>query len=104
MLECFPPARPRRKRWTVTARLLIRQRMSYNQLMALDTYTLKEVAAVLCASGDPAEVERIARQVRHWTVADLLHPTGKKHTGTGRSRRYTADEIRKASILLELSR
>ncbi len=78
--------------------------MSYGELMPPDTFTLKEVAAILCPSGDAPEVERIARQVRHWTVADLLRPTGKKHTGTGTSRRYSVDEVRKAAILTELAR
>ncbi len=67
------------------------------------TYTLKEVAAALSRSGAPGDVDRIARQVRHWTQCDLLQPVGKKYTGTGVSRRYTADEVRKAAILAELS-
>lgn len=35
---------------------------------------------------------------------DLLVPHGKKHTGTGKSREYSIPEIRKAAILMELSR
>ena len=67
-------------------------------------YTLKEVVGILCRSKDPDEAAKIMRQVRHWTVSDLLPPSGRKHTGTGTSREYTAHEIRMAAILLELAR
>ena len=35
---------------------------------------------------------------------DLLKPEGQKHTGTGRSREYSADEIRRAAVLVELAK
>lgn len=72
--------------------------------MSSRIYTLKEVAALLCATGDQADMERVARQIRHWTLADLLTPAGKKYTGTGVSRRYSELEVRKAAILREVSR
>jgi hypothetical protein len=68
------------------------------------TYSVKEVAAHIAFRGDPDEIRRIIRQLRHWTNCDLLIPAGNKHTGTGVSRRYDRHEIRKAAILLELSR
>lgn len=68
------------------------------------TYTLKEVVVLLSPQGDKEEHNRLARQLRHWTMLDLLSPEGKKHTGTGVSRKYGAREIRKAAILQELSR
>jgi hypothetical protein len=37
-------------------------------------------------------------------MLDLLTPAGRKHTGTGVSRRYDPDEVRKAAILAELNR
>ena len=46
---------------------------------------------------------RLARQLRHWTALDLLATIGGKRTGTGVSRRYSLDEVRKAAILVELS-
>lgn len=77
--------------------------MSYAKLMKGETYTLKQVAELLSPDGDEEARSRIARQVRHWTTLDLLTPVGRKHTGTGVSRRYAADEVRKAAILLELN-
>lgn len=71
--------------------------------MATTTYTLKQVASVLVPSGKPDEVRRVARQLRHWTALDLLKPVGTKRTGTGTSRRYVAQEVRKAALFLELS-
>ncbi|HWI25466.1 MAG TPA: hypothetical protein VN668_00760 [Stellaceae bacterium] len=77
--------------------------MSYLDRMSEPAYTLKQVVSLLAPANDPGAPARIARQVRHWTARDLLAPLGGKRTGTGVSRRYTADEIRKAAILLELS-
>ncbi|EKE72419.1 hypothetical protein P24_13468 [Oceanibaculum indicum P24] len=54
-------------------------------------------------SGDPTELQKIMRQIRHWTLSDLLHTQGRKHTGTGVSRRYRHFELQKAAILRELS-
>jgi hypothetical protein len=67
-------------------------------------YELKEVVAILARSATPDEVNRILRHVRHWTSMDLLTPAGDKYTGTGNSRKYTAEEIRKAAVFEELSR
>lgn len=78
--------------------------MSYAYGMNQPTYTLKEVAVLLSAEGDLESVEKLSRQIRHWTSLDLLSPIGKKHTGTGVSRRYDLHEVHKAAILTELSR
>lgn len=72
--------------------------------MSNETYSVKGVAERIAFRGDADEVRKIIRQVRHWTNADLLTPVGEKHTGTGVSRQYDADEVRKAALLLELSR
>lgn len=66
-------------------------------------YTLKEVVGFLRRSRDAGEEAKIMRQVRHWTASDLIPTAGKKHTGTGVSREYSAHEVRLAAILLELS-
>jgi hypothetical protein len=68
------------------------------------TYTLKEVAAILSPTGEEEEFNRAARQVRHWTINGLLETAGEKFVGTGRSRRYAADEIRFAAWLMELAK
>lgn len=77
--------------------------MSYMYAMTTTSYTLKEIANLLSLSGETEEVDRLARQIRHWTSLDLLVPIGKKHTGTGVSRRYDVSELRKAAILAELA-
>ncbi len=68
------------------------------------TYTLKEVARMIARKGDEDDVRRVMRQIRHWTVCGALEPEGEVHTGTGVSRRYEADEVRIAALLLVLSK
>ena len=70
--------------------------------MAERTYTLKEAVWALWWTGDRDDPPRLARQVRHWTNLGLLSPVGKRHTGTGIRRQYSANEVRKAAILVEL--
>jgi hypothetical protein len=72
--------------------------------MSDPTYSLKQVCALAGLSEDPAEVSKLARQIRHWTNSDLLHPQSGKRTGTGVSRRYSADEVRRAAVLVEIAR
>ena len=67
-------------------------------------YSVRELVDKLAPEGDETEKLRLIRQIRHWTNADLLTPQGKKHTGTGVSRQYGPDEVRKAAILRELGR
>lgn len=69
-----------------------------------ELYTLKEMAKILSSSFEGGDAEKCARKIRHWTLMDLLTPHGSKHTGTGVSRKYSLEEIRKAAILIELSR
>jgi len=68
------------------------------------TYTLKEAVFALNRSGSAEEASRLTRHIRHWTTMDLLRPEGAKHTGTGRSREYSADTIYRAAVLVELAR
>jgi len=67
------------------------------------TFSLGEIAPILARSNPESDVSRIQRQVRHWTIHNLLQPA-KKHTGRGRDRRYTAHQIRKAAVYMELAR
>lgn len=79
--------------------------MSYRLFdMERFAYSVREVAEKLSPEGDEGERLRLIRQIRHWTNADLLRPQGKKHTGTGVSRKYGPEEVRKAAILRELWR
>ncbi len=71
--------------------------------MSETTYTLKQMVSILAPAGDLDVAPRLARQLRHWTALDILAPIGGKRTGTGVSRRYSMDEVRKAAILVELS-
>ena len=66
------------------------------------TYSLKEVAYALNRSGTVEENDRLVRSIRHWTAENLLVPIGSKHTGTGRSRLYSAHSVRLAALLVEL--
>lgn len=77
--------------------------MSYRVHMSETTYTLKQMVSILAPAGDLDAAPRLARQLRHWTALDILAPIGGKRTGTGVSRRYSMDEVRKAAILVELS-
>lgn len=79
--------------------------MSFRLLpMERFAYSVRELVDHLAPEGDEEEKLRLLRQVRHWTNADLLTPLGEKNTGTGVSRKYGPDEVRKAAILRELSR
>lgn len=69
-----------------------------------ETYTLKQVAPILARALPGNDVEKLARQVRHWTLNGLVNTVGSMHTGTGVSRRYNAEEIRIAAIIGEFSR
>jgi hypothetical protein len=71
--------------------------------MTETVYTLKQIVAILAPAGDAEAAPRLARQLRHWTARDILVPMDGKRTGTGVSRRYGLDEVRKAAILVELS-
>lgn len=71
--------------------------------MAQRTYTLKEVVEIIAPGAGADTRDKIARRIRHWTATDLLVPVEGKSTGTGISRRYDADEVRKTAILVELA-
>lgn len=68
------------------------------------SYTVADMAKLIRPDADPDTVALLKRQLRHWTALDLLHPIAGKDTGTGRHRRYDADEVRRAAIFVELSR
>lgn len=67
------------------------------------TYSLREIAPLLARTREDTSAPQINRQVRHWTVHNLLTPE-KKHTGRGRDRTYTFHQVRKAAVYVELAR
>jgi DNA-binding transcriptional MerR regulator len=66
-------------------------------------YTLKEVSRRISASLRDKDLRFVDRQIKHWTSNDLLKTAGEKHTGTGRSRLYTKEEIIVAAYLHRLT-
>lgn len=72
--------------------------------MNTETYTLRQVSSRLSKTKREADLRLIDRFIRHLTNNDLLRIVGGKHTGTGRSRQYTSEEVIAAAYLYELSR
>ncbi|MEQ8442530.1 MAG: hypothetical protein RIM33_17160 [Alphaproteobacteria bacterium] len=72
--------------------------------MSEHLYTVKDIAAAISMTGELDEVQRLMRQIRHWTNNDILIPLGGKRTGTGVSRVYKDVEVYKAAIVSELVR
>ena len=68
------------------------------------TYTVREVAAIISGSNDPKVIDRVVRQIRYWTTEGILKPVGDKHTGSGRSREYNSNEVKKSAVIAELIR
>ena len=78
--------------------------MYYASYMTNDTYTLREISPRLSAGQREDQMKFIERQIKHWVSSDLLRPIGDKHTGMGRSRYYTKDEVIIAAYLHELTK
>ncbi len=68
------------------------------------TFTLSELAPLLCPKGDDREVYQTARRIQNWVTARLLRPIGGAHSGRGVHRHYDRHELGKAAVLLELHR
>ena len=69
----------------------------------MEELTVSELAERVAPAGDKAAIERITRQLRHWTLNQVLEPVGGLHTGPGRHRRYRADSVYMAALIVELS-
>jgi hypothetical protein len=71
------------------------------------TLTVSGIAkAILWRSsplGDAGELQKIMRQLRHWTQSDVLRPVSGLYIGTGRSREYAVETVMVAAVLSELS-
>ena len=72
--------------------------------MTDDSYTLKQVARIVARTDDEDHLAKVARQIRHWTSLDIIPTIGKKHSGTGVHRRYSANAVRRAALTSELAR
>ena len=68
-----------------------------------ESYSVSQLAERVAPTADKAEVARITRQLRHWTLTGVLKPLGATHTGAGRHRRYSGDAVHVAALLIELS-
>ena len=68
-----------------------------------DTLTVKELAIRAAPGASPDEIQQIIRQLRHWTASHVLLPSTELHTGPGTHRKYSADAVYNAAVLLELA-
>ena len=68
-----------------------------------DALTVKELAARAAPGASPDEIQQIIRQLRHWTASHVLLPSTEIHTGPGTHRKYSADAVYNAAVLLELA-
>ena len=68
-----------------------------------DTLTVKELAIRVAPGASPDEIQQIIRQLRHWTASHVLLPSTELHTGPGTHRKYSADAVYNAAVLLELA-
>ena len=68
------------------------------------SYSVSQLAQRVAPTADKAEVARITRQFRHWTLTGVLRPLSATHTGAGRHRRYSGDAVHVAALIIELSR
>ncbi len=78
-------------------------RCLYNLAM-IESYSVSQLAQRVAPTADKAEVARITRQFRHWTLTGVLRPLGATLTGAGRHRRYSGDAVYVAALMIELAR
>jgi hypothetical protein len=64
--------------------------------------TVSELAEHITRSGDPAEIARVTRRLRHLTTIGALDTEGEMHTGAGRHRLYGPDSTAAAAVLVAL--
>jgi hypothetical protein len=68
----------------------------------VDEFTVRELAIRAAPGAGGDEIEKIVRQIRHWTQSRLFHPLGQLHTGPGSHRKYSPDTAYVIAVLLEL--
>jgi len=62
------------------------------------TFTLSDLAPLLCPEGDERGVYQTARRIQNWVTARLLHPVGGAHSGRGVHRHFDRHELGKAAV------
>ena len=67
-------------------------------------FTVSEIARRVAPASDEAAVARVTRQLRHWTLNQIIEPVAGLHTGAGRHRRYSGGAAYLAAVMVELSR
>jgi hypothetical protein len=67
-----------------------------------ESLTVSELAEHITRSGDPAEIARVTRRLRHLTTIGALDTAGDVHTGAGRHRLYGPDSTAAAAVLVAL--
>jgi hypothetical protein len=65
--------------------------------------TLSELTRRLAADASQQRHDLVLRRLRHWSLAGALRTAGQLHTGTGRARRFEAEEVYIAAVLLRLA-
>lgn len=63
----------------------------------MPTVTAKDIAEKIKRPGEPMQVA--VDRLRNWTREGLIKPTGEKHPGTGRAKRYPRRAIVEAVLL-----
>ncbi len=67
------------------------------------SYRVKELAQRVAPTQEEGDVNRLIRQLRHWTLSGLLELETDIHVGPGRHRRYTETALQTAAVLVALT-
>ncbi len=67
------------------------------------SYRTKELAARLAPDASPKEIQQIVRQIRHWSLCQILPTEDGVHVGTGTRRSYDETAAQVAAIFLALA-
>src|SRR5260370_15121637 len=66
-------------------------------------YALSELTVCVGAKGRPRRHDLVSRRLRHWGSTGVLQTVGALHVGTGRSRRFGAEEAYLGALLIRLA-
>ena len=66
-------------------------------------YTLSELTVCVGAKASPRRHDLVSRRLRHWGSTGVLQTVGALHVGTGRSRRFGAEEAYLGALLIRLA-
>ena len=77
--------------------------MVYKHVMYEIPYTLSELIVCVGAKASPRRHDLVSRRLRHWGSTGVLQTVGALHVGTGRSRRFGAEEAYLGALLIRLA-